>query len=124
MALAPAPRALPRWHGASLEILVSPISGFSNLPTPSSPSESVASIKMDATDSEGEEGVGAQMDATDSYGKGAADQTPGRTEPGGDECAGGAAGGGHSQRRREAGSDCNSDGQGVEAVWKAHYRAG
>jgi hypothetical protein len=69
---------------------------------------------------------------SDSEGKesgGAADQAPVRTEPGGDECAGGAAGGavllgGSAQIRREARSDCNSVGQGVEAVWKAHYRAG
>ena len=59
---------------------------------------------MDATDSEVEEGVGAQMDATDSEGEGAADQAQVRTEPGGDECAGGAAGGGirKSGERQEA----------------------
>jgi hypothetical protein len=51
---------------------------------------------MDATDSEGEEGVAAQKDATDSEGEqggGAADQATGLREPGGDKWAGDSVGG-------------------------------
>jgi hypothetical protein len=51
---------------------------------------------MEATNSGGEEGVAAQKDATDSEGEeggGAADQAPGRREPGGDVWAGDSVGG-------------------------------